>query len=750
MAYSTQFKSYEGELSDQLRQVLAEIKSYFGLDEIPVLQYDETHILVLVTIDVPLPPQGTIGGIDIRPKEPCLMRISLVGYPDESPVVSSDREDFPSQFLGHLYVAKNANMPGPFCLVRNDPHEWFANRSISGLLDVTQQWLFKAAIGRLNEDGDEFDPTRLEGYRGYHIYKYETVRDIIVNDNRLTPAQPFAVMMACGYLNDGQVTYKSINHIPFIQLEKTRDLISQISEKLTDDDLAKPLLSLVVWSDGSPVETEYCTSIPDTYATLKIYFQVRGIDIDEILKAFSKAGLHLLNAIPVIHAIRRPNKMIGYDSEYEFINFQLQAKTNNNGKFSDDSVVKNQSHTEPFSKGLAKELSGDDRSIPTLYIGGGSLGSKLFTHELRSGNIEVGVVDQDELMQHNLVRHELFSESVGKNKAQALIKKAENFFALDKVGEFRSYPYRIHHVKKEDLDRYVRIIDSTASLAVQNWLAKKTFANVPVIIRTELVHQGQLGLAYIEGDNRNPRIDDLVNITYYLAVNNPVLKRWRRFDSSAELMNLNIGLGCSSPTTVMADDTISFHASVFSRLIQNFPSDPQHKGEGLLYRSILENKSIPVLSSETEYMKPFEVYPCGEGSGWEIRFIHGSTERFFDLCRRKGRVETGGILIGMANSKTKTIHVFDIITEPQDSKGTCTGFIRGIKGIPALVDRIKELTGDMVGYIGEWHTHPMDLERLSGVDRSTIAELRVINRRVPIPTLAVVVTTNKVLPFVFD
>lgn len=746
MAYSSQYSPYEGALSIEIQLALTEIKNYFGMEGLRVLHSDETHILVPVIIPVSIPPNGTIGGIDIRAQEPCLVRLALQGYPHEVPTVISDREDFPRKFLGHLYVTKDEKMAGPFCLVRNDPHEWFANRTIAGLLDVTHQWLFKAAIGKLNEDGDEFDPTRLEGYNGYHIYKYETLRDIVANDKRLIPAHTFAVMMACGYINEDQLTYKSIHEVVFIQLEKTRKLIQEINAELRDQDVAKPLLSLVVWSDGNPVDKDYCTSIPANYRELKIYFQQRGIDIDSILKVYSKSGLHLLNAIPIIHAIRRPKKMIGYDGDYEFINFLLKAATSNKAKFADDLVVKNQSHTEPFSKGLASQLSGDDRSIPTLYLGGGSLGSKLLTHELRSGNIELGVLDHDELMQHNLVRHELFNESIGMNKALALVKKAKNFFALDKVSGFKSFPYRVHNMDGEDLNKYTRLIDSTASLAVQNWLTTKKFAKDPVVIRTELVHQGQLGLAYVEGKDRNPRIDDLVNLTYYRAVSNAVLESWRKYDSSTELMNLNVGLGCSSPTSVMADDTISFHASIFSRLIQNLPGTP---GDGLLFRSVMQGSGVPTVSSESETIPPFEVYSCGEGSGWEIRFAGGSTERFLGLCRRKGKIETGGILIGMANSKTRTIHVFDIINEPQDSKGTCMGFTRGAKGMPALVDEIKEKTGGMVGYIGEWHTHPMDLERLSGIDRKTIEDLQAINRRVPIPTLAVIVTTNKVLPFVF-
>ncbi|HVW99979.1 MAG TPA: Mov34/MPN/PAD-1 family protein, partial [Candidatus Babeliaceae bacterium] len=126
------------------------------------------------------------------------------------------------------------------------------------------------------------------------------------------------------------------------------------------------------------------------------------------------------------------------------------------------------------------------------------------------------------------------------------------------------------------------------------------------------------------------------------------------------------------------------------------------------------------------------------------------SEKLKKLCNKYAPVETGGVLIGLANYKTKTIHVLDIITEPQDSHGTCVGFTRGIKGLPEEINRIKELTGNMIGYIGEWHSHPMNLKQLSHRDHETIADLKILNDVIPIPTCAVIVTPDDVLAFVYE
>ena len=166
--------------------------------------------------------------------------------------------------------------------------------------------------------------------------------------------------------------------------------------------------------------------------------------------------------------------------------------------------------------------------------------------------------------------------------------------------------------------------------------------------------------------------------------------------------------------------------------------------------SFIDTINILNFRSEVYNVQPFDSFLCKAGSNWEVRLKNGLTSRLLTLCIQKGKVETGGVLIGLANYKTKTIHVFDIIEESQDSKGNCTGFLRGIKGLPDQIESIKEKTGSVIGYIGEWHTHPMNMERLSARDKETIKELIIINRRYPIPTCAIIVTNNKILSFVFE
>ncbi|MBF9255743.1 ThiF family adenylyltransferase [Pontibacter sp. 172403-2] len=752
MLHSDSLQLYSGELSDDIKIGLGEIRDFFDLENVVVLTYDEDHIAIPVTYKVSLPPLGTVGGIDIRSEEPVLIKISLRRYPDQIPLILSDRKDFPKKHLAHLYVSRISEDPGKFCIVRNNPNEWFAGARMWDLLAVGEQWLFKAATGRLSDDGEEFDPIRLEGYNGYHVYKYDLLHDVVSNDQRFLPELGMALLFS-NILSDeeekyGALTYKTLSFVPFIQLANFIKVIDEL-HKRTDGKTVSPLLSILVWREDDEVEEEYCTSLPKNYGELRLYFNIRGIDIDGVLAIYQNFGLQKRRGIPIIHAIKRPKKMVGYGGHYEFINFSVLTPEGKGQTIPEDAKVLNLSHLEPFSSILAAKLSGETRSAKTLYIGAGSLGSKIIIHDARSGKMHIGVVDEDKFLQHNLARHALYHDKVGLNKADAIIKQISDMFETDSTKGLRAYAMSVEDVKDNVFEDYEWLVDSSASLLVQNWLSKKVLPATLKVSRCEIADDGRLGLLYIEGEKRNPRIDDLINMAYYSAIVNDALKSWRRRDSQRVYSTIDVGLGCSSTTTVMPDDIISLHSSVFSRLLHQEQSNPSIGSKGLIYLSQMEIEGIPKLRSDSITVSAFESYFCIEGSGWEVRMAASISARLLNLCKQNGKIETGGVLVGMANYKTKTIHVFDIIEEPQDSIGTCTGFLRGVKGLPECINVIKESTGGVVGYIGEWHTHPMNLEGLSNRDKATIGELVILNRKEPIPTCAIIVTGSKILPFVF-
>lgn len=575
---------------------------------------------------------------------------------------------------------------------------------------------------------------------------------LVQNNERFIPSITGAVLLSAYYQDENRPKkdelLKTVSNVPFVLKNKAIDVVKTIHQK-NEVKSSLPVFSLLVWSDSEFPETEYNTELPKNYRELKLYMHNHGIQIENILNVFYENGFDLCTYIPITHAIKRPKKIVGFNGSYEFITYTIYVKEFTKGKYNDEAEVKIRSHIEPFSFDLAQKLTGESRNLATIYVGAGSLGSKMILHDARSGKFKIGVVDNDELLEHNMARHALFPNKVGWNKSVALVNEISSLFTTH-TSQYKAFETKVEEIPMQEFAEYNWLVDSTASTLVLNYITKSALPKKLSIARCELVNEGKLGLLYIEGSERNPRIDDLVNLTYFYANSYPKLKEWRLSDAKREIINLDVGLGCSSTTTVMSDELVSFHSSVFSKLLHNETEKTQTKRDGLIYMSVINNSDILEIRSEHIIVKPFDIFNCQAGSNWEIRLISGLADKLITFCRENGNRETGGILLGLSNYKTKTIHIFDIVTETQDSAGTCSGFTRGTKGLPEYVNNIRHSTGEVIGYIGEWHTHPMNLEKLSERDLVTIEELKNINMKVPIPTCAIIVTNSKILPFIFD
>jgi hypothetical protein len=753
MYFSDDLKMFGGEIPPSILAAIQNIKAYFNMADVRVLSYDENSVVLPVIFKVSIPPKGVVGGIDISGEEPVLIKFLLEYYPNVMPSILSDRKNFPKRELPHLYSTAS-NAPAKLCLVRNSPNEWFANKTIKDFLLVGEQWFFKAVTGTLVDDGDEFDPIRLESYGGFNIYKYQTLEEVVRLDQRYVNELPMAICLGCVYKSDlaidDSLTYKTISAIPFIGLPSALSVTKEYYSKGGVRGIAHPNFSLLLWSPIETADGSYDTQLPENWGQFKEMLSLAGVDVKKALKIYLDSKLDFRTHLPIIYAVHRPKKMVGYGGNYEFFNFSISLSELKGGILPDHAKVASLSHIEPFSKELAGKLTNECRDAKTIFIGAGSLGSKIIIHDARCGKLTIGAVDGDKILQHNIVRHALYQNRVGQNKADAIIAEISDFYHLDTTKNFKAYPHDLILVDKEELEKYNWLVDTTASFDVLNYLTLLSAPNDLKISRCELADEGTLGLLYIEGESRNPRIDDLVNLAYFKATANYDLQQWRLGDAKREITNVDVGLGCSSTTTVVSDDVISFHASVFSKLLANEANKAEIRKKGFLYISKFDTEEIPVLRSADYDVDAFEIYECNAGSGWQIRMVSGVTKALLKQCAKKGKRETGGVLVGVANYKTRIIHVFDFITETQDSKGTPSTFLRGIKGLPEAIDDIKLVTGGIIGYIGEWHTHPMDLEHLSGTDKDTVEKLVAINNNIPIPTLALIVTTTKLLPFVFE
>lgn len=82
-------------------------------------------------------------------------------------------------------------------------------------------------------------------------------------------------------------------------------------------------------------------------------------------------------------------------------------------------------------------------------------------------------------------------------------------------------------------------------------------------------------------------------------------------------------------------------------------------------------------------------------------------------CRRAGRRETGGVLIGTYSEWLDRAVIKSVTGPPRDSMRWPFSFLRGVLGLTALFARAWQ-RGEH--YLGEWHFHPRASARPSGQD----------------------------------
>lgn len=83
-------------------------------------------------------------------------------------------------------------------------------------------------------------------------------------------------------------------------------------------------------------------------------------------------------------------------------------------------------------------------------------------------------------------------------------------------------------------------------------------------------------------------------------------------------------------------------------------------------------------------------------------------------CRRSGRKETGGILVGKYTEDNRVAVVVSASSPAPDSRAGRTWLVRGVFGLRTWLDRLWK--SDEGYYLGEWHYHPFSDPRPSWQD----------------------------------
>lgn len=66
-----------------------------------------------------------------------------------------------------------------------------------------------------------------------------------------------------------------------------------------------------------------------------------------------------------------------------------------------------------------------------------------------------------------------------------------------------------------------------------------------------------------------------------------------------------------------------------------------------------------------------------------------------------------------------------------------------------MLDKIHAYTGNLLGYVGEWHTHPRSRAEMSEVDEQAVSQIRETLASAGLPAHIIILSQTETNSFVF-
>ncbi|MBT9538303.1 Mov34/MPN/PAD-1 family protein [Thiobacillus sp.] len=330
-----------------------------------------------------------------------------------------------------------------------------------------------------------------------------------------------------------------------------------------------------------------------------------------------------------------------------------------------------------------------------VLAGVGALGSVLADLWSRAGWGSWTYVDDDILKPHNVIRHTGKAQHVGYYKAN-VVSTGVGLNYSDGIESAKGLPGKITDADKPEIRDAVStaklLVDATTTLHAPRDLASQD--STPRSASVFLTPSGKSSVMLLEDKDRSTRLSHL-EAQYYRAILNDY---WGAEHLSGHYGGLIVGGGCRDVSAVISNELIQLHGATLARQLRTLSAQ-----QNAQIRTWQLDDSTGALSfAEVPVQTPL----VRERLGWNIVFDEGLQAKFFAERERHLPKETGGVLLGYFDQKLKSIFIVDALMAPPDSQADVTGFTRGKQGLREQLDECARRTAHVVGYIGEWHSHP--------------------------------------------
>jgi integrative and conjugative element protein (TIGR02256 family) len=329
-----------------------------------------------------------------------------------------------------------------------------------------------------------------------------------------------------------------------------------------------------------------------------------------------------------------------------------------------------------------------------IVVGIGALGSVLLDLWTRNGWGVWTVIDEDHLKPHNLIRHVGVAADVGLSKVDVAVQHAYSItLGATKVVGINADGCEFSNQSLLDAHKLSSlVVDASTTINYPRLVSKRD--DVSRHISVFITPNGDSSALLAEDQDRQIRLRTL-EAQYYRALINQELGKHNLYDTGGSFIS---GSSCRDISFIMPYSKIMNHATTLSEQVIT-------ASEATTAAIRVWNRSNTDGNVNSYHIDP-EPEICMSIDGFDIYIDEGLVRKIKALRAQRLPNETGGILLGYYDFNIKTIVIVDVLSAPADSLESPISFERGIKGTQEQVQAIAKMTADMVGYIGEWHSHP--------------------------------------------
>lgn len=383
----------------------------------------------------------------------------------------------------------------------------------------------------------------------------------------------------------------------------------------------------------------------------------------------------------------------------------------------------------------ARNVSGIETNSASFYgilAGVGALGGQLAQIWTRGAWGNWCFVDPDNLNPHNLARHVGYDHMLGWPKVSVLLGLTSGIYPSHKAhSALQCSITEINQELSQELKNASILVDVTASYSVPRELSLRE--DVPRVVSLFLTPSGNCSVLLMEDSNRRLRAAE-IEAQYYRAILN---SEWGENHLTNHQGDLWVGGGCRDISVRLADDRMHLHAGILAKQLRRRVGS--HDAQASIW--CVDEATDTVTNYEIELYSTSKV----KRGDWTIVYDEGLINKI-----RAARVdalpsETGGVLLGITDTKTHTLTLVDSLPAPNDSTSSQTHFIRGKEGLPDTLSTIHKRTAGIVDYIGDWHSHPDGYgARPSNDDNQLIKQLAETMSQDGLPALMLIVSATEI------